>query len=108
GNLILFIQQIVFSFESFAAGKNIKLKHDVHFTERDYKFDSEKLQQVLTNLISNAIKFTNTPESICVRSTMVNHGNIQYLRVEVEDKGIGISADELVHVFDRFHRVKSH
>jgi signal transduction histidine kinase len=65
--------------------------------------DPGRLEQVLINLIGNAIKFTPAGGTITVRVSSLP----QELRVEVRDSGIGIPADQLSRVFERFFQVDS-
>lgn len=62
--------------------------------------DRDRLQQVMTNLLANAVKFTPAGGSVHVR---VRH-DTSMAEVLVSDTGIGIEPDELAHVFDRFWR----
>lgn len=61
--------------------------------------DPTRLQQVLTNLVSNAIK--HTPEAGKV-SVVLRQASSQWLELTVADTGVGIPAEQLPHVFDRF------
>ena len=65
--------------------------------------DPEHLDRALSNLLSNAFKFT--PEGGAVRVTVTSHDG--EARISVRDSGPGIPAAELSRVFDRFHRVPS-
>ena len=84
--------------------------------------DSQRLEQVLTNLLSNAIKFTPEGKTITIKSELVKSQDItfpevfdypkeklsgEYVRVSVIDEGIGISAENLVRVFDKFAQIDS-
>jgi PAS domain S-box-containing protein len=60
--------------------------------------DSDRLQQIVINLLSNAIKFTPEGGKIATRLTQTEHA----VELSVEDTGVGIDADFLPHVFDRF------
>lgn len=62
--------------------------------------DSDRLVQVFTNLLSNAIKFS--PDGGDVRVALAQQGN--HLKVTVQDQGLGIPADELKHMFEKFYR----
>jgi signal transduction histidine kinase len=62
-----------------------------------------RLQQVLMNLIGNAVKYTR--DGGRVRVTVEAHGPGTPVRLEVVDNGIGIPARDLAHVFDKFYRV---
>jgi signal transduction histidine kinase len=63
--------------------------------------DGDRLAQVLTNLISNAISYTPGGGSVNVR-TYANNGGVE---VSVQDTGVGISAKELPLIFERFYQV---
>lgn len=65
------------------------------------RFDSDKIIQVLTNLIGNAIKFTPEQGKICVRVRC----QAEELVISVSDTGIGIPKKDLPKIFDRFYCV---
>lgn len=84
--------------------------------------DSNRIEQVLTNLVSNAIKFTPSAGQIEITSKIVNARELQYdqsfeediknlqgnyLQVCVEDHGIGIERKDLNHVFDKFAQIEN-
>jgi len=66
--------------------------------------DAVRLRQVLTNLISNAIKFTEVGQ-IVVRAKTINQGDTTRLECSVEDTGIGIPDSKLEHLFESFMQV---
>jgi len=71
-------------------------------------FDYTEIDQVLTNLIENAIKYTppGTPISVRVYHKVDNRGDS--IEVVVEDEGPGVEPEHLPHLFDKFYRVDPH
>ena len=65
--------------------------------------DRRSMEEVFGNLVSNAINYS--PDGGEVRITALSRGD--YLEVEVKDQGIGIEAEEIPKIFDKFYRVKS-
>jgi PAS domain S-box-containing protein len=87
---------------SIAAGDGISL--DISAQDGpDVRADAARLQQVLDNLISNAVKFTAVGGRVEVRAT---HDSSEW-RIEVSDSGIGIPPGEVAHLFDRFYRASN-
>ncbi len=88
----------------------------------DITADSRRLEQVLTNLVSNAIKFTPEGKTITISSRLVNADDIkvneyfkdsiqnlsgEYVEVCVKDEGIGIESKNLLHAFDKFAQIEN-
>jgi len=77
------------------------------------EFDSGKIEQVVTNLVGNAIKFTPKDGSISVRTRMAHFDDEvlglkgDYAAIDVQDTGVGISSDEIPLIFDRYRQAKS-
>lgn len=67
------------------------------------------LLQVLTNLIGNALKFTPTGGSVTLRAQKVRQAssNKTFIRVAIQDTGIGIDYEDQIHIFDRFFRAEN-
>ena len=63
--------------------------------------DEDKIDQILTNLVSNAIKYSPDGGEI----TVAGHRNSDGVAVSILDQGVGIPKDHLPRIFDRFHRV---
>jgi len=83
-----------------ADSKNIKINYTCGSEINSLTGDPRRLQQVVLNLLTNAIKFTPHGGRVEVRLDLVNH----YAEITVRDTGQGIAADFLPHVFDRFRQ----
>jgi two-component system phosphate regulon sensor histidine kinase PhoR len=68
--------------------------------------DKDRVYQALLNLVGNAIKYTPEGGTVMVRLDMEEQG--QFARIQVSDTGMGIPADAIDHVFDKFYRVNGH
>jgi signal transduction histidine kinase len=71
--------------------------------------DRDRLQQIITNLLTNAIKFTPNQGSITVKLAVIeveNSSDASIAEISITDTGIGISAEFLPHVFDRFRQAQ--
>ena len=84
-----------------AAAKNIKLDSSISPEVNDFFGDADRLQQVIWNLLTNAIKFTPKEGSVRVQVEKAGSGDLE---LTVVDTGSGISKDFLPYVFDRFRQ----
>jgi signal transduction histidine kinase len=89
--------------EAAARLKGIELRCDVRDDFPAITGDATRLTQVLDNLLTNAIKFT--PAGGTVSATLT--GDEEQVRIAVADTGVGIPADEVPRVFDRFFRAST-
>jgi signal transduction histidine kinase len=92
------IEDLLETFAPLAVEKNIELKRDVHPRLPQLPCDRERVHQVLSNLLSNALKFT--PNGGRVELTVREQAG--HISFSVTDSGPGIAADQLPYVFDRF------
>jgi len=92
------IQAAVESVREAAAAKNIAITTRYHIVTEKIDGDPDRLQQVVWNLMSNAIKFTPENGTVDVAATCTD-GRI---RITVADNGAGVAASFLPHIFDRF------
>lgn len=100
-----FIEDMVHSFEPSARVKKLKLYSKTNIkSDAKVSLSYESLNKVISNLISNAIKYTESGKSIFVSSLLVEHT----LTIEVKDEGIGIAENELGLIFDRFYQSEQH
>ncbi len=86
--------------------KGVELLHIVHRgTPSIVRGDPGRLRQVLLNLVSNAIKFTETGEVIVEVEPQLEEGSAIVLRLSVQDTGIGIPGDRMDKLFQSFSQV---
>ncbi|WP_373493504.1 two-component regulator propeller domain-containing protein [Aquiflexum sp.] len=122
-NITAFIKVLVISFSSLAESKKIKYIFNYPSRNPIAYFDGDKLEKIITNLLSNAFKFT--PEGGEIQfSALIKHetqiplppwwdkvtersGNLEWLEIVVEDKGTGIPSEMLPRIFDRFYQVET-
>jgi PAS domain S-box-containing protein len=94
----------------FPMAKNIRLEWEFPESLSLLRSDSRKLRQILTNLINNAIKFTEEGRIVIAaeekHQTGENYAN-RWIEFRVSDTGIGIPPEECDKIFDRFHQVDS-
>ena len=101
GDVILFLRSLVASFHSYVANKEIQLHFLSEVDKVVMDYDADKLQQVVSNLISNAFKFTPEKGQIYFSIRKENESLI----IRVKDTGRGIPDSDLLKIFDRFYQV---
>jgi len=102
-DISLYTRYIVELFQSFAAGKKITLNYSSPDQGLVMDYDPDKLMHIISNLLSNALKFTQLSGHIEVTTSMTGDGRFE---LRVSDNGTGIPEDFMPHVFDRFSRVE--
>ncbi|MFC2094579.1 response regulator, partial [Bacteroidota bacterium] len=102
GNIVTFVKGIAMSFESVGEQKDIILKIKTTSNKIEVYFDKEKMEKILTNLFSNAFKFTPVGGKI---TATINETDISSVTIKIRDTGIGISEEEIPRLFDRFYQV---
>jgi two-component system sensor histidine kinase VicK len=98
------VQEVVASFQDFADRKHIALQTQLPKMALTIEGDAEKIGIALSNLVKNAITFTNEGGRVLIAAERIPG----YLKVSVIDNGIGIPAKDLHRVFERFFQVQSH
>lgn len=110
------------TFENLAKEKNITLLAETEPGLPETYIDTQRLEQVITNLVSNAVKFTNENGRILIKTETVSDEDIdkdklfdvknpvfykKYVKVSVTDSGIGIAQDDIPKVFDKFQQIEN-
>lgn len=100
GDIVPVLMNFTDSFESLAISKGIGYQINLPNPPLVMDYDYDKLQKVVSNLISNAIKFTAKGDKVAIFAQQIDN----QLLINIKDEGLGISADQLPHIFDRFYR----
>ncbi|HET9233348.1 MAG TPA: sensor histidine kinase, partial [Candidatus Eisenbacteria bacterium] len=89
--------------------KNIQVHHTIDCPDARMNADRDRIQQVITNLIENAVKFSQKGSRIWVDCRESNHAQngTRFLQFSVRDEGPGIPPSQLVRIFERFTQVDS-
>ncbi|MFP4210971.1 MAG: HD domain-containing phosphohydrolase [Alkalispirochaeta sp.] len=96
------VQEIVLAFGEVARAKGLELRCECDESVPPVYLDREKVERILTNLVRNAIKFTESGEVVV--SVWPANGEIV---ITVSDTGIGIPANHVTTIFERFQQVDS-
>lgn len=110
-DIIPFVKQIVHSFSSMANRRNIELDYQVDSMLTDeleegkirFYFDEDMVEKIVSNLLSNAFKFTGDGGRVVV-NLKISERKDGFLELSVKDSGIGIAPEKLPHIFDRFYQ----
>jgi len=101
------LTHVATTFRPLGEEKKIALELEVSGDLPAVDGDRDRLIQVLTNLCSNAMKFTPEDGSITISGEATHYDGRDVLMIAVTDTGPGIPEDELEKIFDRFHQVKA-
>lgn len=118
GEFVKYCEDIFSLFKGLAYKKEIDYKFESSVKELHSLFDFDKVEKIITNLISNAIKFTESEGEITVSVDKISHSKIKshlyvlkkeklrdYVQISVKDTGVGLNKEQLKNIFNRFYNV---
>lgn len=101
-DIVALIKNRVSSFDSFAEQKNITVQLINRIDSLFANIDIEKIEEVIDNLLSNALKFTPAKGKIIITVDVENIEFAENAIISISDNGVGISEEKISHIFDRF------
>jgi signal transduction histidine kinase len=100
-DIVEIVEGVIESINLYAKSKSVNIIFEKKIKEQVMAIDADKIERVLLNILSNALKFTNENGNIQVEVGMI--GNSVY--ISVKDDGIGIQEDKIDVIFQRFRQV---
>jgi signal transduction histidine kinase/ligand-binding sensor domain-containing protein/DNA-binding response OmpR family regulator len=100
GDIISFINNCAKLYKPLADSKKIKLQFSTQKESLLMDFDDDKVQKIINNLLSNALKFTQEKGKVHIKLAIEN----EQLIILIEDTGKGIAAKHLPSIFDRYYK----
>ena len=97
----LIVEEVKKTMEPFVKKKGLKLITRTDNKLRNFKFDSDKITQVMINIVGNAVKFTDKGE-ITISTSLEDEKTV---KVSVKDTGIGIMKNDIPKLFQRFEQL---
>lgn len=109
GNIVPLVKNITSLFQSLAKMKKIQLLFETDIDEIIVDFDKDKIEKIMNNLLSNALKFTPSNGNISVKLSIDvleqnKASHLEEVKITVSDTGIGIDSEKLPFIFDRFYQ----
>ena len=103
GDISAYIAMIVEQHQELARQKNLTLEFENETPQLETSFVADYIEKIVSNMLSNAIKYT--PEGGSIKARLSSDGS--GLHFSVSDTGIGIAQEHLPHIFDPFYRADS-
>ena len=108
GDIVPFVRDVAYSFKELSEQKRIHFSFSSVFTSLPMKFDTDKVFKIVSNLLSNAFKFTPENGKVAVRLSTLTKDDSRWIRFTVSNTGSMISAEHIRNIFDRFYKIDMH
>ena len=110
GNIVALLKEIIFSFSDYARSRHINLTFNSILDDITINYDRDGIEKVFCNLLNNAFKFTPAGGEVSIVASMeVSESDVEnaFVKIIVEDNGIGIPQSDLPKIFDRFFQAEN-
>jgi len=104
GDIIIYTEELTKRFEPLAYKKELRLTFIAGQENWETHFDKDKWDKIVYNLLANAIKFTKPGGDIQLSLKQLQKEEVEYIRLDVKDSGIGIEKKQLEQIFNRFYQ----
>ncbi|HHH55208.1 MAG TPA: response regulator, partial [Bacteroidetes bacterium] len=105
GDMVWFLGFMVENFHSYAKSKDVELIFYPEFDKLIMDYDPKVMERIISNLLGNAIKFSNKGGKVIIHLNKIDVKNTSMLQIKIKDEGIGIEKSKLPFVFDRFYQI---
>lgn len=101
GDIVAYVRMVVDSFKLYARSKNLKLIFSHSESSLEMEFVPNYINDIVQNLISNAVKFSLSGEEIFVDVSTIKN---KHISISIADSGVGINENDLEHIFNLFYQ----
>jgi signal transduction histidine kinase/ligand-binding sensor domain-containing protein/DNA-binding response OmpR family regulator len=101
-DLIGFIRDAADSFQDISERKKIRFEFKTEVESLVARFDADKVERIVFNLLSNAFKFTNPGGLVSVRLAIIRQADVNSLQIFISDSGVGIPESDQSRIFEKF------
>ncbi len=105
-DLVTLLDRIIDMLKPEAEERHIDIVRSYPAQQGHAFVDPSRITQVFYNLLVNAMRYTSSGGTISIRMADASHHESRYVSVSIEDTGVGIAAEQLPYLFDRFYRVE--
>ncbi|MEO1438360.1 MAG: ATP-binding protein, partial [Bacteroidota bacterium] len=107
GNVVAYLSYLADTYATYTKSKSIEFNFIAQSPKIMMDYDPDKLADIISNLVSNALKHTEQGDSVSIQVQTITLDNREHCEIKISDTGSGIPADKLPFIFDRFFKAES-